>query len=167
MKRLEFGFAVIAILVVTALGFTDAKGQRASSTADFIAFLAEADAAQVDLQNGKAEKYKSLWSHADNVSVSGGFGGTIERGWAAVSKRLDWAATQFSQGKNSIERLIVYSNGDLAYLVQLEHIKFKVPETGADASRDFRVTMVFRRENGKWKIVHRHADGSTYRQPAT
>ena len=166
MKCFRFGFSVLAILVV-AFGATDANGQRASSNDDFIAFLAEADAAQIELQNGKAEKYKSLWSHADNISITGGFGGTIERGWAAVSKRLDWAATQFSQGKTSIERLIVYSNGDLAYLVQLEHIKFKVPATGADASRDFRVTMVFRNEAGKWKIVHRHADGSTSRQPAT
>ncbi len=166
MKPLGFGIAVVAILVVTAFCSTDAKGQRASSTSDFKAFLAEADAAQIELQNGKAEKYKSLWSHADNVSITGGFGGTIERGWGNVSKRLDWAATQFSQGKNTIERLIVYSNGDLAYVVQLEHIKFKTPATGADASRDFRVTMVFRRESGKWKIVHRHADAAMTKQPA-
>jgi hypothetical protein len=166
MKRLELGLTVIAFLVITALGSTEANGQGTDPSAGFNAFLAEADAAQVELQSGKSEKYKALWSHADNVSISGGFGGDVERGWTNVSKRLDWAATQFSQGKNTIERLIVYSNGDLAYVVQLEHIKFKVPATGADATRDFRVTMVFRREGGRWRIVHRHADGSTTKQPA-
>jgi hypothetical protein len=163
MKRLKLGFTVMAFLVIA--GSIDANGQRTDPSADFKAFLTEADAAQRQLQTGKPEKAKSLWSNSNDVTISGGFGGDIERGWANVSKRLDWAATQFSQGNTTIERLVVYSNGDLAYLVQLEHIKFKVPATGADATRDFRVTMVFRREGGKWKIVHRHADGATTRLP--
>ena len=166
MKDIRLSFAIVGTALLIVFCSTEARTQRPTSTSDLTAFLANADAAQIELQNGKPERYKALWSHADNVSISGGFGGTIERGWAGVSKRLDWAATQFSEGKNTIERLIVYSNGDLAYVVQLEHIKFKVPATGADASRDFRVTMVFRRESGKWKIIHRHADGSTTRQPA-
>ena len=166
MKKIGNKILVASFIALYLLSISEAKAQRSSHAAELKAFLVEADAAQVELQNGKVERYKSLWSHADNVSITGGFGGTIERGWAAVSKRLDWAATQFSEGKNTIERLIVYSNGDLAYVVQLEHIRFKAPATGADATRDFRVTMVFRKEAGKWKIVHRHADNNITTQPA-
>ena len=131
---------------------------------DFAAFLIKADAAQVKLQNGSSREYKALWSNRDDVTISGGFGGTIEKGWKNVGKRLDWAATQFSKGTNKIDRLVAIAEGNLAYLVQLEHIAFTVPATGAAGTRDFRVTMVFRREAGKWKIVHRHADGSLTKQ---
>ena len=135
-------------------------------SAEFLAFLAEADAAQVLLHQGKSDAYKSMWSHSDSVTLSGGFGGKIERGWTDVSNRLDWAGTQFSNGTSTIERVTAYDDRRIGYLVQIEHIKFKVPTTGLEATRDFRVTMIFRRENGKWKIVHRHADGQTTKQPA-
>jgi ketosteroid isomerase-like protein len=166
MKHFGFGIVLAGLLVIALFGSSEAKAQPGSSTNGFKAFLVESDAAQVELQSGKAGPYKAVWSHTDDVTISGGFGGTIEKGWANVSKRLDWAATQFSQGTNTIERLVAYSEGNLGYVVQLEHIKFKVPATGADATRDFRVSMVFRRERGKWKIVHRHADGNMTKQPA-
>jgi ketosteroid isomerase-like protein len=40
----------------------------------------------------------------------------------------------------------------------LEHIDYRVPGQAADSSRDYRVTMVFRREAAGWRIVHRQAD---------
>jgi len=127
-------------------------------------FLTKLDDAQLALQNGKPEGFKSLWSRSDDVTLSGGFGGTIEKGWAAVSKRLDWVGTNFSKGKNSIERLVTIQNGRLAYVVQLEHISFVAPETGKDATRDYRVTMIFRREKDGWRIVHRQADSNLTKQ---
>ena len=64
---------------------------------DFQAMLARVDAAQLELQNGRAAAFKGLWSRADDVTLSGGFGGKIERGWDAVGRRLDWVGTQFSE----------------------------------------------------------------------
>lgn len=159
MRLLLISF-IAALFLFASSTFAQPGGEA------FSKFLVRADAAQVKLQNGSSTEYKALWSNADDVTISGGFGGTIEKGWANVSKRLDWAATQFSNGTNKIERLVAIADGDIAYLVQLEHIAFKVPATGADATRDFRVTMVFRREKGKWKIVHRHADGDMTKRPA-
>jgi ketosteroid isomerase-like protein len=51
--------------------------------------------------------------------------------------------------------------------VQLEHIRFDVPGKGDEATRDFRVTMLFRREPEGWRIIHRHADGNLTRTPVT
>jgi hypothetical protein len=76
-----------------------------SKPSPFLAFLDRLDAAQRQLQNGDATAYEALWSHGDNVTLSGGFGGKIEKGWPDVSRRLDWAATQFSKGQNTIERV--------------------------------------------------------------
>src|SRR5688572_33491274 len=58
---------------------------------EFKEMLAKVDAAQLELQNGKPAAFKALWSRADDVTLSGGFGGTIEKGWKQVSRRLDWA----------------------------------------------------------------------------
>ena len=132
----------------------------AAPAGDFEAMLARVDAAQLELQNGRGEAFKALWSHADDVTLSGGFGGAIEKGWPAVSKRLDWVAGQFSNGSHENERVAVHAGGDVGYVVQREKLRFRVPATGAASSREYRVTMIFRREKGEWRLVHRQADSN-------
>jgi ketosteroid isomerase-like protein len=132
---------------------------------DFAAFLTAMDAAQIELQNGRAAPYKALWSRADDVTLAGGLGGRIEKGWADVERRLDWVATQFSKGTNRIDRQVATASGDLGYVVQAEHIRYVVPGEARETTREYRVTMVFRREAGQWRIVHRQADGNTTKPP--
>ena len=151
----------VSSIVLFLLGSAFSQGK---ANGEFDAFLARADAAQVELQNGKADAYKAVWSHGDDITLSGGFGGTVEKGWSAVSKRLDWVGANFSKGKNSIERVVSNHNGNLGYVVQLEHINFTAPETGNTTTRDYRVTMIFRREKDGWRIVHRHADSQMTKQ---
>lgn len=148
---------MISTLVLTAA--------LAAAPGDFEAMLARVDAAQLELQNGRAEPFKALWSHADDVTLSGGFGGAIEKGWPAVSKRLDWVGTQFSNGRNENQRVTVYSSGDVGYVIQHEHLAFRPPGSATDTTRDYRVTMIFRREKGEWRLVHRQADSNLVRTP--
>lgn len=125
---------------------------------EFQAALLKVDAAQRELQNGRPEAFKALWSHADDVTLSGGFGGTIEKGWDQVSRRLDWVGTQFSNGTNTIERIVAKANGSIGYVIQIERVRFQVPGQTNQSTRDYRVTMLFRREPDGWRIVHRQAD---------
>jgi ketosteroid isomerase-like protein len=127
--------------------------------------LARVDAAQLELQNGRAVAYKALRSRADDITLSGGFGGTVEKGWEQISRRLDWVGTQFSKGSNTIERLAANESGDLGYVVQVEHLRYHVPGKAQESRRDYRVTMVFRRESGVWRIIHRQADSQMTKQP--
>jgi ketosteroid isomerase-like protein len=136
-----------------------------AADASFEAMLDRTDAAQLELQNGRGEPFKALWSHREDVTLSGGFGGAVEKGWEAVGKRLDWVATQFSNGSHTNERVAAYSSGDLGYLVQREHLRFRVPGQEADSTRDYRATMVFRREGGEWRLVHRQADSNLTKAP--
>ncbi len=55
---------------------------------------------------------------------------------------------------------------DLAYIVEVERLKSKVGERDDVAPLNLRVTTVFRSEDGRWKVVHRHADPITTAQPA-
>ena len=131
---------------------------HATVDSDFEAFLRKADAAQVIFQQGNPTPYKDIWSHGADVTLAGGFGGSFEQGWERVSKRLDWASAQFRNGRNEIRRITYGSSGDTGYLVQTEHLFFDTPGNARPVERTYRVTMLFRREQGRWHIIHRHAD---------
>ena len=157
------GAAGSAHHLVTGAGL-QAQTNPANTTAEFTAFLDTVDAAQRELQNGRPEAFKALWARADDVTLSGGLGGAIEKGWDAVSRRLDWVGTQFSNGTNRIQRIALNVSGDLGYVVQTEHLRYRVPGQANDSTRDYRVTMIFRREAGAWRMIHRQADSQTVKQ---
>jgi ketosteroid isomerase-like protein len=46
--------------------------------------------------------------------------------------------------------------GDMAYTAGLEHTSASVD--GEPGSYTLRVTQVYRREGGEWKVAHRHGD---------
>ncbi len=131
---------------------------------EFAIFLEQVDNAQLELQQGKPDSYKALWSHRADVTLAGGFGGTIEQGWEHVAKRLDWASSQFVKGRNEIHRIGFASSGNIGYLIQTEHLVFNTPDRAAVAERTYRVTMLFRREERAWRIIHRHADSQTVKE---
>ena len=56
--------------------------------------------------------------------------------------------------------------GDLAYTVAIE--RYTASREGRPpGATELRVTHVYRREDGKWRAVHRHADLKPPDQPAT
>ncbi len=132
-----------------------ALGEVAHS--EWAAFIAKLEAAEHEFAQGRPAAFKALWSHSDDVSICGAFGG-IESGWKNVAARLDWASSQFSEGTRTREEVRSAVGADFAYIVQTEHIRFRVPVRSEPLTLELRVTMVFRREADGWRIVHRHAD---------
>jgi ketosteroid isomerase-like protein len=53
------------------------------------------------------------------------------------------------------------TTSELAYAVWIERQKAKMGARQDVTPVDLRVTMIFRPENGEWKVVHRHADPIT------
>ena len=106
--------------------------------------------------NGDAGPYKQLWSHADDVTIFGGWGG-YEQGWDAVSRRLDWAASRFGEGHVDIGNLAAGSSGDLAYSIDIES-NVGLVDGAPRCVTALRVTHICQRAGGGWRIVHRHAD---------
>jgi hypothetical protein len=69
-----------------------------------------------------------------------------------------WAASRFSNCiEYRFELVAAEVSGDMAYTVGYERSKRSV-DGGPIEPSTLRVTHVYRRENGEWKVVHRHAD---------
>jgi ketosteroid isomerase-like protein len=119
------------------------------------AFVASCQAAPGDLVEGRPEPFKALWSHADDVVITGAFGG-YERGWDQVSARLDWASQGIKSTDRRVENVVTVVNGDLAYTVDLEHMTRHLED--GPRPRTLRCTQAYRREAGTWRVVLRHAD---------
>jgi len=139
-----------------------AIGQLTDS--EWVAFIVKLEAAEHEFAQGRPATFKALWSHGDEVSLCGAFGG-VESGWEKVAARLDWGSSKFSEGMRSREEIRSVVKADFAYVVQTELIRFRVSGRPERATLELRVTMVFRREADGWRIVHRHADSKTSRQP--
>ena len=125
---------------------------------DFLtAMLDRQIAAETALHNGDVEPRMALWSRSDPVTLFGAMG-MSDAGWDTVSRTFRWVASRFSQcTAYSFELLAAGASGDLAYIVGFERADLSV-DGGPPQSTKLRVTHVYRREEGEWKIVHRHGD---------
>ena len=160
-------FAVAAALLTAACASSAAETSVQSvPNAELQAMLGKYAEAAALFYDGKPEAVKALWSHSDDVTLSGAAGGATAKGWGNVSSRLDWASSQFldSNGTKTIEQIQTAVGGGFAYIVQYEHIRYHPPGQPGIAKRDYRVTTIFRRESEGWRVVHRHADTLMTRQ---
>jgi ketosteroid isomerase-like protein len=108
------------------------------------------------LRNGTAEPRKALWSHRDPVTL---FGAELSgHGWSEIEPVFDRLAASFS-GSQSCDYEVVGAgvSGDLGYLAAIER-SVAASQGGEPQHYALRVTIVFRREGGAWKVVHRHGD---------
>ena len=112
--------------------------------------------AETALHNGDAGPRMALWSHDHNVTLFGGIMGGS--GWAEIEPIFQRLEASFSDCTSFDNEVIAASaSDDLAYTVAYEHTTASV-HGGPPAAYVLRVTTVFYREDGEWKVVHRHAD---------
>lgn len=138
---------------------------EANVPAELRAVIDELHAAIASAASGNPRPIQALYSHRDDATAFYGWGG-YERGWDAVRRRWDWAAAQFGGGTVHYENLTIVVTPELAYTTDLE--TFRVRLAGADAPVEWsnRVTHIFRREDGAWRLVHRHANRLEAQVPA-
>jgi ketosteroid isomerase-like protein len=155
----KLGLLVLLVLALT--GWTRTNGQRgAPGDTSLRPFLALWERAQSRFINGDPTSWKQNASQGDDATVLGAFGG-YEKGWHEVGPRYDWASSQFKESgaKIKVEYLNTGVSGDLAFTVAIERQEdVRLGDQTGSASRSLRVTQVFRREGGAWKLLHRHAD---------
>jgi len=116
--------------------------------------------ANTAFQNGDPSAWLRITAANDPASIFGGFGGLGEVGVAEVHQRYLLAATAFrpSGADVDFQYLVKDVRGRLAYTVAIERSDVLYAGQTVRRPQILRVTMLFRREHGAWKIVHRHAD---------
>ena len=115
---------------------------------------------------GNPEPVKKLWSHREDVSLANPYGPPV-RGWEQVAKTVEHASSLRSDGEFVGSEIVAkYATPELAYIVQIERAKAKVGGSEDITPYALRTTMIFRPEDGEWKVMHRHADPITTEQPA-
>lgn len=124
---------------------------------DFQETLDQVETAINQFITGDATAYKAYWSPTANVSIFGAWG-AYEQGWEQVGPRLDWAAARFQGGTLTYERLAQGCSGDMGYSIWLEKNMARLAGQEEASLFVLRVTHLYRREEGQWRVIHRHAD---------
>ena len=111
--------------------------------------------AELALHNGDGAPRRALWSRHEPVSVLGAWRNAL--GQREIDDLFSSLADSFSDCTSYELELQAYDVvGDMAYTVGLEHTSAAVG--GEPRSYTLRATQVYRREDGGWRVAHRHAD---------
>jgi ketosteroid isomerase-like protein len=132
---------------------------------DLTKFIEQDHLALDAFAKGDPEPLKNLYSRRDDVIIANPFG-PPSKGWEKAAATMDRAATNFRDGEaTGFERISEYATADLGYIIEIERFRSKVGGGDKLVPISLRVTTVFRREDGGWRIVLRHADPITSARP--
>jgi len=95
------------------------------ANSEWKAFINKLETADEEFVQGRSAAFLALWSHSDDVTLCGGFGG-VERGWQNVTNRLAWVSAKYTQGARSREEISSFVGTEFADLVQTEVIRARV-----------------------------------------
>jgi len=119
----------------------------------------QSEAATHALMNGDPSLFDAFITHKPDFTIFGPTGGPKPMIGAEDWRKVAPAAAKiFSKGEAKVELFSSHASGDLLVLVLLEHQSVTFSGDTAPQSWSQRVTQVYRKEDGEWKIVHRHID---------
>ncbi len=119
-----------------------------------------------EFMKGNPEPAKKMFSRRDDVTLANPRG-VVAHGWEQVAQAMERAASSRREGE-IVGFEIVEKNvsSEFAYVVEVERLKGKFGGREELAPYELRATMIFRAEEGVWKVVHRHADQIPTPEPA-
>jgi ketosteroid isomerase-like protein len=135
----------------------DAEGKAVRKSAE--QFYAALNA----LFTGEAGAMTEVWSHADDVTYMGP-GGGLRIGWEQVLADWETQAAMKLGGKVKPENMHITVGQELAVVENYE----KGENTNAEGKPQqvsIRATNLFRKEDGKWKMIGHHTDLLPYLKP--
>ena len=107
------------------------------------------------MTNGDAGPMAYVWLHSPTVTAMHPIPGR-DVGWKAVQKSFAQVAKIASDGSIGLKNQRIQVNGDVACEVGIEHGQFKM--AGQPVTIEHRVTNIYQRRAGGWKMIHHHTD---------
>ena len=114
-------------------------------------------AALTRMASGDASTMSAAWAHGGDVTAMHPIGERNE-GWEQVRSAFDQVGSLASGGQVRLTDQLIRVGTDLAYEVGVEEGDLTLG--GERVPIRHRVTNIYRREGGDWKMVHHHADVS-------
>jgi len=109
------------------------------------------------MANGESNTLAVAWAQNGSITAMHPIGGR-EVGWGAVEGSFNQVASVASDGKVELKDQLINVLGDVAYEVGIEALQFKM--AGQEIKGEIRVTNIYNKEGGTWKVVHHHTDTS-------
>jgi ketosteroid isomerase-like protein len=114
--------------------------------------------AEVAVHNGDPAPRRAVWSRNEPVSILGAV--MNAHGQQVLDALFTTLGERFSGCTSYRFEVLSYDVvGDMAYTEGFEHTSASVE--GEPRFYTLRATQVYRRENGQWRVAHRHADTVT------
>lgn len=109
------------------------------------------------LMRGDVATYRALVPYTDDFTLMSPFGGAPTHGADIGEEKWQAMRRFFRNGTFDMEVVQSYGSADMIVLATIERARVEV---GGLPLQDWhlRVTLVYRREAGEWRLVHRHAD---------
>jgi ketosteroid isomerase-like protein len=109
------------------------------------------------LLRGEVDAYRALVPRTQDFTLMSPFGGTPSHEAGFTEKTWEGMKTFFRNGVLKQELVAAYAGTDMVALAVIERANVEV---GGLPAQDWalRVTLVYRREQGEWRLAHRHAD---------
>jgi ketosteroid isomerase-like protein len=105
--------------------------------------------------SGSAQSLSDIWSHNSAVTTMHPIGGR-QVGWKDVWATWDQTAQVASDGQVKLQDQFIRVVGDMAYEIGVENASFSI--AGQKVSDKLRVTNIYQKEGGTWKMIHHHSD---------
>ena len=98
-----------------------------------------------------------MWSRRDPVTLFGA-AGMFNSGWEELSETFTWVTSRFENVTDyRFDVVAADVVGDMANAIGYERYTGSIDGRPV-GSHTVRSTHIYRREDGEWKIVHRHGD---------
>ncbi len=158
-----------AILAFSPVHSSMAEPTTTSETmrvpADLELVITESHEALRLILNGDPSGYAALFADREDITLGNPFG-PFGQGKAEVLKALNNAATKYTDGTVvAVDRVAVYGNDKFVCLVEIEHDRGKLGASKEFSEFAARVTSIYEKIDGRWRLVHRHADPITNLRP--
>lgn len=152
------GTAWLSIVVLAVAGFlaTSCTRVRPDDEKAVREAAAQFYAALNVMFTGDVGPMKAVWSHADDVTYMGP-GGGFQVGWDQVRANWEAQAAMKLGGEVQPEDMKITVGHDLAITQNYEKGE-NTNVAGEPQEVSIRATNVFRKEDGKWKMIGHHTD---------
>ncbi|MCB1489392.1 MAG: nuclear transport factor 2 family protein [Bauldia sp.] len=106
---------------------------------------------------GDASSLNDIWVHSPEATTMHPIGDR-QVGWDLIRASFERVARSSAGGHVDITDQLFRVHGDTAYEIGVEHAQFTV--AGTPLTVNSRVTNIYYREPGGWKVIHHHGDRS-------